>query len=593
MHIFSSPRNKSKVQETARLPRQCQSTNSLSTTPVERKRFTVLLPQSVKTLFSKRASLSSVPPPPQPSSLLPRQIQQHLYAPEKKKTSREPRDNEIRPVAARPASAASTNVLRAVTSAHLPNASNTFPGRGHNSVYLPVAQPCEDDGASNETTGFSDRYSQARAKALAETVRRLQQTRSPSPLTPSSVSTGKTLPCFPEEAEYEEEEDEEDKDVDNYRHHYRQQQHSGSATGEPDGNAAKQATQSRFSCVESRAGTFIASAISATSLQTLAAGRSRSTSMVIDTSSSRSSSISSINSSAKSSGSSSNSTLSPTANTATSSTRPQSVLNASNETLTRTLPGTPLLEPAQTNTSTNKQEATDCSVQQAVKLLKPDNAVKTNTEPSKPPAQESNRQQRYSVAMSQNLSRRFQTRTTHEYEQRIYCLQSHYSDVVERMEARAQKDADHIRQLEEQLCELRKANTELCAKEADLTKKVQQYKNTKRAANSQSVATKPAPPASSFTLANQANVSKKLIEFMEHCQDDVRRLKQETNTAQEWVITLAELVVGPKKERQTWDEWLNSCLDTLQKRRERMKEEEWLKKIGWCPKNGAIMKSKQ
>ncbi|KAJ2400102.1 hypothetical protein GGI23_002248 [Coemansia sp. RSA 2559] len=203
-------------------------------------------------------------------------------------------------------------------------------------------------------------------------------------------------------------------------------------------------------------------------------------------------------------------------------------------------------------------------------------------------------QQRYSVAMSQNLSRRFQTHTTHEYEQRIYCLQAHHSDVVERMEARAQKDADHIRKLEEQLCELRKANTELCAKEADLTKKVQQLKNAKRTPNSQSVAIKPVLRASSssFALAHQANISKKLIEFMENYQEDVRRLKRETNTAQEWVITLAELVVGPKKECQTWDEWLNSCLDTLQKRRERVKVEEWPKKAGWCPKNSTVMKSK-
>ncbi|KAJ2799090.1 hypothetical protein H4R21_003676, partial [Coemansia helicoidea] len=49
----------------------------------------------------------------------------------------------------------------------------------------------------------SDRYSQARERALADTVRRLQQGRPQSPLTPSSIGTAKTLPFFAEEDEYE------------------------------------------------------------------------------------------------------------------------------------------------------------------------------------------------------------------------------------------------------------------------------------------------------------------------------------------------------------------------------------------------------
>ncbi|KAJ2508884.1 hypothetical protein GGI11_005982, partial [Coemansia sp. RSA 2049] len=177
---------------------------------------------------------------------------------------------------------------------------------------------------------------------------------------------------------------------------------------------------------------------------------------------------------------------------------------------------------------------------------------------------------------------------------RIYCLQSHYSDVVERMETRTRKDAEHISQLEEQLVELRKANTELCAREAELAKKVQHYKSAKRAtttitaaaaavAASQPVAANPEQPRpatardSAVVAASQITASKKLIEFIEHYQEDVRRLKQETNTAQEWVITLAELVVGPKRKHQSWDEWLGSCLDTLQNRRERMNEKAWLR----------------
>ncbi|KAJ1901799.1 hypothetical protein LPJ81_003697, partial [Coemansia sp. IMI 209127] len=337
-------------------------------------------------------------------------------------------------------SAAITNVPRMETLARLQSASSTFPGHGRNSVY----SPCDEGDASDDATGFSDRYSQARTKALAETVRRLQNTKSPGPLTPSSVSTGKTLPCFPE---HEEEEYDEDNDC-------HPQDLVVSSTGE--------AARSRFSCIESRTGTLTASAISVTSLQRLAARSSRPSSMVVDTSCSRDNSIASIGSSAKSS-SSSSSTLSPATS---SSTHPQSVLNASDESLTPTLSETPRLVPAQSDYSVSKQEGAGCSVQQVHKSSKSDNAAMIDTEPSYPSSaleakRQKYQQQRYSVAMSQNLSRRFQTRTTHEYEQRIYCLQAHHSDAVERMEARAQKDADHIRKLEEQLCELRTANTEL------------------------------------------------------------------------------------------------------------------------------------
>ncbi|KAJ2556973.1 hypothetical protein EV175_001644 [Coemansia sp. RSA 1933] len=543
MHIFSTPRNKIKAQETTtRHPRQYQSTSTLSATPAERKRFTVLLPQSVKTLFSKRSSVSSLAP--QPLSTLPSsKVDQHLYTPE---------NIYVRPATARAASAAFANVPRMESFVRMQSASNTFPGRGRSSVY----SACEEEEyfTSDDAAGCSDRHSQARAKALAETVRRLQKARSPGPLTPSSVSTGKTLPCFPE---HEEEEYDEDND------HYQQLPETVSV-GEADGNTSKLVARSRVSCVVAGTGTLTASAISTASLKTLAARNSRPSSMVVDTSCKRNSSISSSTKSSKSG----SSTLSPAT---ASSTHSQSVLNASDESLTRTLPGTPRQEkPARSNSSLDKQKGLGYSVQQQQThwSSSSDESVESIAEAERPSALEAKRQkyqqQRYSVAMSQNLSRRFQERATHEYEQRIYCLQAHHSDTVDRMEARAQKDADHIRQLEEQLCELRKTN-------ADLTKSVQQLRNNaKRTTTSQSVAPKPpvvtSISSSSFALAHQANISKKLIEFMDHYQEDVRRLKRETNTAQEWVIALAELVVGPKKERQSWDEWLNSCLDILQKR---------------------------
>ncbi|KAJ2839945.1 hypothetical protein FBU31_000604 [Coemansia sp. 'formosensis'] len=178
---------------------------------------------------------------------------------------------------------------------------------------------------------------------------------------------------------------------------------------------------------------------------------------------------------------------------------------------------------------------------------------------------------RYSVAMSQSLSRRFQTRLAHEYEQRIYCLHSHYSDVIERMEARARQDSERCRELEKELSELRKTNASLSVRETELTNRLCQQGNR--------ITT--AWPLGGFSAAanNSGGLSKKLVEFVDHYQDEVQRLTRETSTAQEWVVTLAELVIGPKQEHQSWDEWLNVCLETLQKRREQQKEEEWFERL--------------
>ncbi|KAJ2223318.1 hypothetical protein IWW45_008375 [Coemansia sp. RSA 485] len=150
--------------------------------------------------------------------------------------------------------------------------------------------------------------------------------------------------------------------------------------------------------------------------------------------------------------------------------------------------------------------------------------------------------QRYIVPMTQNLNRRFQTPLHHEYEQRIYCLHSHYTDVIERLESQTQMQNLKLRKLEHDLSEVRKSNSLLKSKEAELR--------------------------SRFQHKTDARMSKKLVDFVDHYQQEMHRMTRETSTAQEWVVTLAELVVGPKKKHQSWDDWLNSCLEVLQQRRE-------------------------
>ncbi|KAJ2707905.1 hypothetical protein H4R19_004854 [Coemansia spiralis] len=266
-----------------------------------------------------------------------------------------------------------------------------------------------------------DRYSQARARVLAETARRLQQpqqqARPQSPLTPSSIGTGRTLPLFAEEDEHEGQADDQ-----------------GLAVGPAPADAA------------------------------------------------------------------------------------QSLLRASRETLR---------EPA-------------AEKQQHGEAL-----------PS----------QRYSVAMSQNLTRRFQTRAAHEYEQRIYCLHAHYADVIERMETRAHGDAEQLLALQKEVSGLRSDNAALRARVSDLKSQGRTGPwNLRRVS----------------TAAGRRAAAAAADPY----QDEVQRLTRETITAQEWVITLAELVVGPRKDSQSWDAWLNMCLDSLQRRREQQ-EQEWLTKIGW------------
>ncbi|KAJ1718411.1 hypothetical protein LPJ61_006642, partial [Coemansia biformis] len=172
---------------------------------------------------------------------------------------------------------------------------------------------------------------------------------------------------------------------------------------------------------------------------------------------------------------------------------------------------------------------------------------------------------RYSVAISQNLNRRFQTRVAHEYEQRIYCLHTHYSDVIERMEARARGDSEQLNELHRELDSLRSDNNALKSRVSELKSQNRAGVWSLRRVG---------------TITGKRSASNKGTEFADQYQDEVQRLTRETVTAQEWVITLAELVIGPKREHQSWDEWLTLCLDTLQRRREQQ-EQEWLKKVGW------------
>ncbi|KAJ2804267.1 hypothetical protein H4R20_002574 [Coemansia guatemalensis] len=345
-------------------------------------------------------------------------------------------------------------------------------------------------GDDYETAESPDRYSQARARVLAETMRRLQQTRPSTPPTPSSICTGKTLPCFPEEDEYEYQEQEADAVYETGNNERARISHFAS-----DLSVASSTSSSRTFAAHSRPASFI------------------------DTGSGDCSPVSAV--------------------------RPQSLLNSSRETLGVLNTDVHYLDQARDGGSIGSAQSADCKQRAS-----------------------SNSGQRYSVAMSQNLSRRFQTRMTHEYEQRIYCLHTHYSDVIERMEARSRSDSDQLQKLQQQLGSLRQANKQLKAREAELKKRWQHTSSTWGLGGAS-------------VLGESRGVSKKLIEFVDHYQDEIQRLTRETATAQQWVITLAELTIGPKKERQTWDEWLNTCLDVLQKRRDDQKEQEWLKKIGW------------
>ncbi|KAJ2842300.1 hypothetical protein IWW36_005960, partial [Coemansia brasiliensis] len=223
---------------------------------------------------------------------------------------------------------------------------------------------------------LSERYSQARARVLAETARRLQSTRSPSPVTPSSIDTGKTLPCFPEEDEY--------KDI-----------------GYPAEPAGESRSFARASVPSFATIGDIAS--SASSSRTCTATPSRPMSLIEPQSGS----------------------YSPTARK-----YPQNLPNSSYETLNMHASEHPSTSPG------SMSHRASCATR--IKKM-------ASWEPKKQSAG-----QRYSVAMSQNISRRFQTRITHEYEQRIYCLHAHYTDVIERMEKRACNDMDRLQALQKE-----------------------------------------------------------------------------------------------------------------------------------------------
>ncbi|KAI8324349.1 hypothetical protein GQ54DRAFT_309267 [Martensiomyces pterosporus] len=384
--------------------------------------------------------------------------------------------------------------------------------------HMTSAPPCTAEAVHQQpavgggSAGISNnRYSMARARVLAETARRLQQgSNTSSPVTPSSISTGKTLPCFPEEPEHE-------------------------------GYGCRQSMTTEVTTEVSS----ISNAASCASEHTSrpSTTRSRATSVCGDMGAPSSNSSGTISFGAShSTASSSNSTL-----------RPHSMINASRESLGQYSSTTSYAESTFSTTPRGPAQSASHDMSSSSSIF--DHSYRDGKSG-----------QRHSVAMSQNLSRRFQARLTHEYEQRIYCLHSHYSDVIERMEARAQQDSERVRKLEAELSEQRRANAELHMKEVELAHRLQQQQQQEMG----------------WPLGGAAGgLSKKLVEFVDHYQEEVARLTRETSTAQEWVITLAELIIGPKKERQSWDDWLNLCLDTLQKRREQQKEEEWLRKIGW------------
>ncbi|KAJ2787278.1 hypothetical protein GGI15_000828 [Coemansia interrupta] len=143
--------------------------------------------------------------------------------------------------------------------------------------------------------------------------------------------------------------------------------------------------------------------------------------------------------------------------------------------------------------------------------------------------------------MTQNLNRRFQTPLHHEYEQRIHCLHAHYTDVIERLEIQLQIQTANQHRYERSLCELRRANAILQARESELRERLQ--------------------------WKSSVGMPQKLVEIVDHYQKHMQNMSRETRTAQEWVIALAELVAGPKGETQSWDDWLNQSLEILQKRR--------------------------
>lgn len=107
-----------------------------------------------------------------------------------------------------------------------------------------------------------------------------------------------------------------------------------------------------------------------------------------------------------------------------------------------------------------------------------------------------------------------------EYEQRLFKMHCQYTEMMEKLELKARQDYEYTRKLEQELVQLKQQRVDW--------------------------------------------QSGRLMEFMEEYKKESGRLREETRVAQEWVVTLAELVVGPKRREQTWDEWLGRCLETLQ-----------------------------
>ncbi|KAJ2640299.1 hypothetical protein GGF40_000198 [Coemansia sp. RSA 1286] len=356
----------------------------------------------------------------------------------------------------------------------------------------------------------SDRHTEGRAKALADTIRRLHQNSSSiqqdqdkysqpssptqsceyqptSPITPSSIDTGKTLPCFPEEDEYSD------------------------AKSEDPGSPLS--TKAHMDAEKDTEPVYVLSAVTRAGISRL-----NSTPKAMDTKlTNRYSTSSSLTLAARS--------------------RPVSISSAGSEnTFSKaSLPKHHMQRRHSMMLGDSREALPKISQSKSQTTLapKPKPMPQTQLHPHS---------QRYIVPMTQNLNRRFQTPLHHEYEQRIYCLHSHYTDVIERLESQTRMQNLKLRKLEHDLSEVRKSNGLLKSKEAELRSRLQHK--------------------------TDARMSKKLVDFVDHYQHEMHRMTRETSTAQEWVVTLAELVVGPKKKHQSWDDWLNSCLEVLQQRRE-------------------------
>ncbi|KAJ2875804.1 hypothetical protein FB639_003958, partial [Coemansia asiatica] len=336
----------------------------------------------------------------------------------------------------------------------------------------------------------SDRYAEDRARALADTIKRLQQNsnmsqqeqdqrRQPSsptescrypptsPITPSSIGTGKTLPCFPEEDEY--------------------------SDTNTDGAAGLLSNTS-----------VNATANVNTNVNTNVDDEDKNSEPVYVLSAVTRAGISRLNSMHKSTDSKSTNRYSTSSSlTLAARSRPVSISTASSESSgfrDTVLPKHHMQRRHSLMLGDSRKALSQIaqSKSQATLVPKPISQTQTQTQTQVHP-----HSQRYIVTMTQNLNRRFQTPLHHEYEQRIYCLHSHYTDVIERLESQTRMQTLKMRKLEHELNELRKSNNFLKSKEAELRSRLLQNKT-------------------------DARMSKKLVDFVDHYQQEMHRMTKET-----------------------------------------------------------------